>query len=188
MRIYVVRHGESENNLKSLWTGWYDAALTQKGREDAKKAGELLKGISFGKIYTSDLKRAMNTAEIALPGCAYETTYLLREIDVGSLTNMPLSTLTDEQKEKIPDCGYAEFGGETNEAFENRVCSFMKKLEESGEEAKAVFCHGGWMRKMLDIVMGMRIPRSRLYCGNCAVAVFEYAGGEWKLLSLINHI
>jgi 2,3-bisphosphoglycerate-dependent phosphoglycerate mutase len=101
MRIYVVRHGESETNLQKRWTGWMDVQLTDKGREDARKAGEFLKGITFDKIYTSDLTRAIETAKIALPGCRYETTPLLREINVGKLENTPIGDLTGEQWARI---------------------------------------------------------------------------------------
>lgn len=84
MRVYVIRHGESESNLKKIWSGQFDAKLTEKGKEDAKKVGEVLKGVSFDKIYTSDLSRAMDTAKIAIPDCSFETSPLLREVDMGA--------------------------------------------------------------------------------------------------------
>ena len=68
MFVYVIRHGESETNLSKKWTGWLDVQLTEKGYEDAKKAAGYLKGISFDKIYTSDLMRAKQTAQTAFPG------------------------------------------------------------------------------------------------------------------------
>ena len=56
-----------------------------------------MKRISFDKIYSSDLYRARETAEIAISGCRYETSELLREINVGSLSGKLLSVLTEEQ-------------------------------------------------------------------------------------------
>ena len=50
MKVWVVRHGESETNRDGLWTGWLDVELTEKGREDAAKAGKILAGTSFDKI------------------------------------------------------------------------------------------------------------------------------------------
>ena len=47
MKIYVIRHGESVNNLKGLWTGWSDVELTEKGVLDAKKAGEFIKDVKL---------------------------------------------------------------------------------------------------------------------------------------------
>ena len=70
MRVYVIRHGESETNYKKQWTGWSDVHLTDKGKEDAKKARDFLKHISFDKIFASDLVRAVETAKIALPDCS----------------------------------------------------------------------------------------------------------------------
>ena len=85
MKIYFVRHGESVNNITGRYTGWMDIDLTDKGREDALRARALLKDLSFDRVYASDLKRARETAEIALPGVSYEVTPLIREIDVGDV-------------------------------------------------------------------------------------------------------
>ena len=98
MRIWIVRHGESENNKKALWTGWFDAPLTDKGREDAKGAGKLLFGVNFDKVYSSDLSRAKETAEIAISGAKPIVTPLLREINVGSLAGNPLSVVSEEKR------------------------------------------------------------------------------------------
>lgn len=43
MKVYVVRHGESETNHMKKWTGWFDAPLTEKGRDDARGQGNFLK-------------------------------------------------------------------------------------------------------------------------------------------------
>ncbi len=59
--LVLVRHGESVWNLENRFTGWVDVELSEKGREEAKRAGERLKGIKFDKAYTSTLKRAQDT-------------------------------------------------------------------------------------------------------------------------------
>lgn len=64
--LALVRHGESQWNLENRFTGWVDIPLTEKGEEEAKKAGEKLKGIKFDKAYTSVLMRATKTLEIIL--------------------------------------------------------------------------------------------------------------------------
>jgi 2,3-bisphosphoglycerate-dependent phosphoglycerate mutase len=65
-KLALVRHGQSQWNLENRFTGWVDVDLTPKGEEEAKKAGTKLKGISFDKAYTSDLKRAQKTLAIIL--------------------------------------------------------------------------------------------------------------------------
>ncbi|HEX4917518.1 MAG TPA: 2,3-diphosphoglycerate-dependent phosphoglycerate mutase [Limnobacter sp.] len=67
-KLVLMRHGESQWNLENRFTGWADVDLTDKGREEARKAGALLKneGYSFDVAYTSVLKRAIRTLWIAL--------------------------------------------------------------------------------------------------------------------------
>ena len=62
-KLVLVRHGESEWNKLNLFTGWTDVELSDKGREEAKAAGKLLKaeGYDFDICYTSYLKRAIHT-------------------------------------------------------------------------------------------------------------------------------
>ncbi len=63
MKLVLVRHGESEWNKLNLFTGWMDVDLSEKGHEEAKQAGKLLKaeGYDFDVCYTSYLKRAIHT-------------------------------------------------------------------------------------------------------------------------------
>lgn len=186
MRVYIIRHGESENNRKGLWTGWIDALLTDMGKAEAKKAGEILGQVSFDKIYTSDLTRAIETAQNAIPGCQYETVSLLREIDVGTLAGKPLSVITDEQRAITAKSGYGLFGGETKEVFQSRIAEFMKMLEQLNCSNVAVFSHAGWLRSFFDRVVGVSLPRKNICCNNCAVGIFEYENSNWRLHSWIN--
>ncbi|MBQ8816149.1 MAG: histidine phosphatase family protein [Lachnospiraceae bacterium] len=186
MRVYVIRHGESETNLDKKWTGWLDVHLTDKGKDDARKAGEFLKQVSFEKIYTSDLCRAVETAEIAIPNCSYERLPLLREINVGTLANKPLSILTEEQRAHAVKWGYEYFGGESKDHFYNRISQVMKMLETLDCETVAMFSHGGWLRGMLDTVVGTRLPGNKVCCNNCTIAIFEYTNEIWRLHSWIN--
>jgi 2,3-bisphosphoglycerate-dependent phosphoglycerate mutase len=62
-KLVLVRHGESEWNAKGLWTGWTDVSLTEKGKEEARHAGEALNGIQFDAAYTSKLVRAQQTLD-----------------------------------------------------------------------------------------------------------------------------
>ncbi len=62
-KLALIRHGQSAWNAKGLWTGWNDPDLNDKGRAEAKLAGEKIQNISFQKAYTSDLKRAIQTLD-----------------------------------------------------------------------------------------------------------------------------
>ena len=67
-KLVLLRHGQSEWNEKNLFTGWVDVALTEKGRAEATRGGELLKerGILPDVVHTSLQRRAINTANLAL--------------------------------------------------------------------------------------------------------------------------
>ena len=68
MKLVLLRHGESTWNKENRFTGWTDVDLTDKGREEAKNAGQLLRaeGYAFDLLFTSVLTRAIRTANIAL--------------------------------------------------------------------------------------------------------------------------
>ena len=67
-KLVLMRHGQSQWNLENRFTGWTDVDLTEQGRAEAKKAGELLKseGYGFDIAFTSVLKRAIRTLWITL--------------------------------------------------------------------------------------------------------------------------
>ncbi len=73
-RLILVRHGQSVYNQKNIFTGWTDVDLSQQGKEEAKKVGLLLKKNSIYPdiCFTSWLKRAIHTAQIALKELAWE--------------------------------------------------------------------------------------------------------------------
>ncbi len=67
-KLVLIRHGQSEWNLSNQFTGWVDVNLSDKGVEEAKKAGRLIKeaGLEFDQAYTSVLTRAIKTLHFAL--------------------------------------------------------------------------------------------------------------------------
>ncbi len=69
--LILLRHGESEWNAKNLFTGWVDVELSDKGRAEAKRGGELLKSKNLlpDILHTSVLRRAIDTSQIALEAC-----------------------------------------------------------------------------------------------------------------------
>jgi 2,3-bisphosphoglycerate-dependent phosphoglycerate mutase len=93
--LVLVRHGQSEWNLKNLFTGWRDVDLTEQGINEAKEAGRKLKaqGITFDVAYTSVLKRAQLTLDLALAemgqtGIPIIRDQALNERDYGDLSGL----------------------------------------------------------------------------------------------------
>lgn len=93
--LVLVRHGQSEWNLKNLFTGWRDVDLTEKGIEEARNAGRKLKaqGITFNVTFTSALKRAQRTLDLVLEemgqtGLPIIADAALNERDYGDLSGL----------------------------------------------------------------------------------------------------
>ncbi|MBV8765349.1 MAG: 2,3-bisphosphoglycerate-dependent phosphoglycerate mutase [Hyphomicrobiales bacterium] len=93
--LVLVRHGQSEWNLKNLFTGWKDPGLTEQGIAEAKSAGARLKGLglSFDVAFTSVLSRAQETLtlmldEIGQPGLETFKDAALNERDYGDLSGL----------------------------------------------------------------------------------------------------
>jgi 2,3-bisphosphoglycerate-dependent phosphoglycerate mutase len=93
--LVLVRHGQSDWNLKNLFTGWEDPDLTGKGVAEARAAGKSLKshGLSFDRAFTSNLVRARHTlqlvlAELGTPNLETEGDRTLNERDYGVLSGL----------------------------------------------------------------------------------------------------
>ncbi|BAQ47801.1 MULTISPECIES: 2,3-bisphosphoglycerate-dependent phosphoglycerate mutase [Methylobacterium] len=93
--LVLARHGQSEWNLKNLFTGWKDPGLTELGVEEARAAGRRLKakGVQFDVAFTSDLGRAQRTCalileELGQSGLTTHSDAALNERDYGDLSGL----------------------------------------------------------------------------------------------------
>src|SRR5207237_3436602 len=93
--LVLVRHGESEWNLKNLFTGWRDVDLTELGVKEAREAGRKLKaqGLTFDVAYTSALKRAQRTLDLVLKEMGLSNIQVMKDLalnerDYGDLSGL----------------------------------------------------------------------------------------------------
>lgn len=179
MLLYMIRHGESTANEKKLHAGWAQIPLTPKGTEDAKNAGARLNGISFDKVYSSDLLRALQTAELALPGTVAEKCELLREINVGILSGKSAEECFNLYGERyINDKAVHDFtfwNGENHSMHLNRVKKFLEMLSKQPFENVAAFCHNGTIKCALE---SAKIDPKSIELKNGGVLVFEIKNTE----------
>jgi len=185
MKLYVIRHGQSEDNVARRHSGWADCSLTEKGMEDAERAGTLLKGIAFDKVFSSDTRRARQTCALALPEAEPEYTPLIRETNVGSLTGMEVDECIrrwgDEYNERRKARNFCPYGGENLAMHMARVREFLAMVQNGGWNTVAAFSHGGSIHCMLDIAMGAEQNKADYPCLNGGVSVFRYENGVWTL-------
>jgi broad specificity phosphatase PhoE len=81
--VYLARHGETAWSLSGQHTGLTDLPLTERGEENAHKLGERLRGLSFARVFTSPLRRAARTCELAGFGAQSELDRDLLEWNYG---------------------------------------------------------------------------------------------------------
>lgn len=186
MELYVIRHGQSLANARKQLAGWLDVPLTEKGIEDAKGAGRKIAGIEFEKVFASDLIRAVQTCENALPGAEYEKCEMIRELAVGEFEGLIYDEASDDPiHERFRECrkvrDFSPCGGESHQMQMDRVGAFMNMIAEKYTGPVAAFTHAGTLECMLHHVLGFRVLPAVLAIPNGVICVLEWTGQRWKL-------
>jgi broad specificity phosphatase PhoE len=193
--VYLVRHGETEWNCTGRWQGHLDVPLNAAGREQASRLARRLAedGVRFDALYSSDLRRAWQTAETlgGALGLAPAAAPALREIDLGAWAGKtkdeiaresPAEWLRMHNNEDIP-----RGGGETFAAFQSRVLDWLNRA--AAGHAGGTVCaitHGGCIRAVLLHALGLtwaerdRIPAIE----NASITVVEHSAGGWRIVRM----
>lgn len=148
--LYLVRHGQSEANIKHIIQGQSDYPLTSLGKTEAALAAEYLQQVNFDAVYTSDLTRALNTADI-LTGLQHpkaEPLEALREVFLGPLEGKTRQAAIED----YPELEHRSFvtsgipGTETFDSISQRCLELLNHWRErhSNETILAV-SHGGFI-------------------------------------------
>ena len=185
MKLYMIRHGQSEANITGVYGGQHQIPLTAQGEEEARQAAKILKGLEFDKIYSSDLIRAIRTQELAYPAEDVERLEILREMDVGELVGKkPEECFALWGEPYLADRARANFvpyGGEDRAMIYARAKKFLKMLEDCPYERVAAFSHNGFICSVMRIAMGLGPEEGNFLTKNCALSTFEYKDGKWRV-------
>ncbi|RCL40783.1 MAG: 2,3-bisphosphoglycerate-dependent phosphoglycerate mutase [Gammaproteobacteria bacterium] len=161
--LVLVRHGQSEWNQKNLFTGWKNPSLTLKGKKEAEKTGENLKGknIAFDIHYTSELKRAQLTGEIILSILKQESIKTIKNIalnerNYGDLSGLNKDDARKKWGEKQVHTWRRSFdepppGGESLKDTAERVIPYFKNvIKPNLENNNILICaHGNSLRALV---------------------------------------
>ena len=143
--IFLARHGETDWNRNGIWQGWADPPLNDAGRAQARRLAEQLRETPFDAVYSSDLQRARETAElVAEPhGVPVISDPGLREIDIGSWSGLTRG----EIDERFP--GGIRPDGETRDQHAARVLEAVERIARANPERRILLVtHGGTMRAL----------------------------------------
>lgn len=199
MKIVMLRHGESESNVKNIFSGFSDVPLTQKGILQAEAAADLLKTYTFDCVVSSPLIRAKRTAEAV---CSRSTTQLAIETDArfkemnfgvweGSSFEGILEAYPDESAQWMQD--YVHFicpGGESLKLFYERIRAAFKanfcNWSEAGHQTILLVAHAGVIQSILASELQDHIDGYWRYkIDNCGFVVIDY-DNDFAVLSELN--
>lgn len=138
VRITYFVHGTTKDNENDIATGWKPGELSSLGTRQAKDLGKLVKASDFSAIFSSDLKRAVDSARLAFPEMKITIDRRLREADYGDLTGKPCS----EFKSRLEEFVEKPFpGGESFKQVEMRISSFLETISVYEGKRIAVVAH-----------------------------------------------
>jgi len=149
-RFILIRHGETDWNTQGRWQGQIDLPLNSRGREQADQIARSLSNAGISLIYSSDLRRAVNTAKSLgkMLGLMVQTDPRLREIHQGEWQGLSVKEINERYAEAFQQrmndpLGVAPPGGETAFDVRKRVVQVIEQiLREHPEETVAIVSHG----------------------------------------------
>ena len=197
--IYLVRHGESEGNAAHRVLGHTDLGLTELGRRQAEATAEALKDVHLDAIYSSDLKRAMSTAEPhgRIRGMKVIPDHELREIHCGAWENRLVEDIIKEDEINYVLNWRGVFGnfqmpsGESvPHAAERFKSEIFKLAEKHPNQQILIAAHAGvirafWALKVLGIPK-KEVGRTLPFPNNASYSVIKVEGDKITPISYSN--
>jgi broad specificity phosphatase PhoE len=164
MKLYFVRHGQTEENVANIIQGHQPGRLTPIGHEQARRVAEWLREIQFDAIYASDLGRVVETTRYVANYQRVPVNYdpRLRERGAGIYEGLPRQELWQAEAESgQPQIEFRPEGGESFLDLQARIESFFESsLRRHAGQSVLVMSHGGWNRQLLGMAMGLSIAAS----------------------------
>ncbi len=195
-RLLLVRHGDTELNSAERYWGQTDVELSAAGFRQAEKLSERLADEKINTIYSSDLRRALITANIIASRHQLDviTCAELREINFGELEGLTFGEISQLYPEvaklwveRSPKLKYP--GGESPDEFNSRVSKFLDIMKKHVAEATIlIVAHSGALRTLICQLLGIGLQyRWQFRLGFASLSILEtYPQGA--ILSLLNDV
>lgn len=182
--LYLMRHGETMFNVQKRIQGWCDSPLTQKGKQQAVRAGRYFKeqGIVFDYACCSTSERCSDTLEL-VTDMPYTRLKGLKEMFYGELEGESerLNCKTPEECVTY----YLQFGGESSDEVRDRMTKTLSEvMEQDGHTCVLAVSHSG---ACFNFLRGIQDPMEELKkgLGNCCIFAYEYEEGRFTLKEVI---
>lgn len=194
-RLFLIRHGQTNWNLKKRYCGFLDIDINKMGKMQARRLQKRLQAEKIHKVYSSDRKRAINTAKIAFKGAEIERVPGLREMHFGVLEGLTYRQIMKRHPEVYKKWLSDPFGitipkGEPLSDFRKRIVRAIKKIISlNPNKTVAVVCHGGAISIFLTHLFKSKdfwnqIPHS----ASLSIVEFRQGKARVKLLDDTSHL
>ncbi len=200
MKIYLIRHGQTEWNKDRKLQGSMDIPLNETGIDQAKKLADKLKRYNIEHIYTSPLSRAFDTAQEIKKvfGCSITQLDSLKEIDFGIWQGHTVAEnkaiygglVARWEQDPTFDAGY---GIESYFSVQQRAYQTLTEIGNGVYDEVAVITHGAWIKSVICKLL--HIPLSKRFCfdvGNTSFNILDYnkEHGKFqvKTLNEVSHL
>ena len=167
-RLLLIRHAQTEWNIQRRFQGHGDSPITEEGQEQLQRLKSRLAGLEFDVVYSSDLRRTMETSKM-LSGKQRVEEPRLRERGVGILEGLNVEQIMAEHAEafrafRSGDKNHQIEGGESLQNALNRAWTFLEEMPEKhpGAELAAV-SHAGLIRLICKQILGLALDAPNFF-------------------------
>ena len=167
-RLLLIRHAQTEWNIQRRFQGHGDSPITEEGQEQLKRLKSRLAGLEFDVVYSSDLRRTIETSQM-LSGKQKVEEPRLRERGVGILEGLNLEQIMAEHAEafrafRSGDKDHQIEGGESLQIALNRAWTFLEEMPEKHPGAElAADSHAGLIRLICKQILGLALDAPNFF-------------------------
>jgi len=189
LRLYYIRHGETEWSLSGRHTGRSELPLTERGEQRARELGPRLRGIDFAQVLTSPRQRARRTCELSGLGAAAEVEPDLAEWDYGDYEGQRSADILQTR----PDWNLFRDGcpgGESPAQVSARADRLLARLQTRSGNI-ALFSHGHFGRVLGARWVGLSVEQAQhllLSTASLSVLGYEHDRGDQPVIALWNAV
>ncbi len=189
MKIYLIRHAETEWNVSKRLQGWGDGPLTEKGKLQSAMLGKRLESIKFDSIYCSTSGRARTTLSIAIKDSNAEYLDSLREISLGTWEGREQSEIEKENPVQFDNFwhhpeNFSVDGGETFFDIYKRTGEVLRLLAQKEQNDFIIISHTIAIRAMIASALGKNVSEiwDGEYLKPTSITCLEYSSDFFKLI------
>lgn len=193
MKLVIVRHGETEENVKKILTGHSEGRLTKLGILQAEVLANKLKHYKFSQIYSSDLGRSIDTARIIqkyFPNIRISKDKNLREFDFGHLQGKLKNAVLMELNILLQNKDKQTIGGESLNGLSSRLKKLINKLYmEHKNDVILCVSHTNVIKSLISIYkdLDMKIVWKKYHIENTGQLILDIGGiSKGRILKMID--